>query len=203
VEAGDPRHRDKVGKPYSSCTDLEVVTTNAGGRGHPIAYNSCSGSDHHGPYDGFEEPCNQNGTNGCEGDPDWSYDFKLQNARPSPYCLYTKHGADMFPPNGNCLGYFPDEWMTFEVKIQTGPRVGNEWYPSFYTLWVGREGQPLEKVIEFGPYYLTAGDPAEDQKFGKVWLLPYMTNKPDDVDHPTAMTWYDDLVISTNMIPGP
>jgi hypothetical protein len=70
-------------------------------------------------------------------------------------------------------------------------------------LWVAREGQPAELVIDWGPYNLTAGAPEEMQRFGKVWLLPYNTGKDDSVAHPTAYTWYDELVISRSRIADP
>src|SRR5690606_1294640 len=71
---------DKPGQLYSSCTDLEVVVQNTNHRGFAQMYNSCSGSASHGPYDAFEEGFG-------------AYDFKLQNARPSPYCLYSQRSG--------------------------------------------------------------------------------------------------------------
>ena len=184
---------DQPGQPYYSCTDLEVVTVNGYHRGFPSMYNSCSGSASHGAYDGFEEPF---------GD----YDFLLQNARPEPYCLYSQGSTDpptFFPPDGNCFAYAPDEWMTFQVGIHTGPRVGDEFVDSRVELWVAREGQPSEMAIDWGPYNLTAGDPALDERFGKVWFLPYNTGKDPSEAHPTAYTWYDELVVSHAKIPDP
>jgi len=175
---------------YASCTSLETVVQNTYQRGFPQMYNSCSGSASHGPYAPFEEPFG-------------AYDFKLQNARPSPYCLYSQSSTGYFPPNGNCVGYVANEWFTFQVRIKTGPRVGNEWVNSYVTLWIAREGKASEMVINWGPYNLSAGDPAEDQKYGKVWLLPYHTGKDASVTNPTAYTWYDELVISRNKIADP
>ncbi|HUL65317.1 MAG TPA: hypothetical protein VLW55_11940, partial [Burkholderiaceae bacterium] len=104
---------------------------------------------------------------------------------------------------GNCVGYVANEWFTFQVRIKTGPRVGNEWVNSYVTLWIAREGKASEMVINWGPYNLSAGDPAEDQKYGKVWLLPYHTGKDASVTNPVAYTWYDELVISRNIIADP
>jgi len=177
------------GALYSSCTALEVVLVDQYYRGFPEIYNSCTGSTSHGPYFPFEEPFGQ-------------FDFKLQNARPSPYCLYSQSGADHFAPNGNCVGYVANEWMTFQVKIKTGPRVNDEWQNSVVTLWVAREGQASELVTSF-TINLTAGSAAEDQKFGKIWLLPYNTGKSSTQVHPTAFTWYDELIISHTLIADP
>ena len=178
------------GKCRSSCSALETVTQNNYHRGFAQMYNSCTGSASHGPYNAFEESF---GTS----------DFKLQNARPAPYCLYSQSGANHFPPNGNCFGYFANEWLTFQVHIKTGPRVGDEFSNSHVQLWIAREGQPSELVIDWGPYNLTAGDPTTNEKYGKVWLLPYNTGRDATVSNPTAYTWYDELIISRSRIADP
>jgi hypothetical protein len=175
---------------YASCTALEVVTQNISHRGFAQMYNSCTGSASHGSYDGFTEPFG-------------TYDFKLQNARPSPYCLYSQSGANRFPPNGNCFGYVPNEWMTFQVRIKTGPRVGNEFTNSYVELWIAREGNASEQAFNWGPYNLSAGSSGDNERFGKVWLLPYNTGKSSSYSHPTAYTWYDELIISRTRIPDP
>ena len=180
-----------AGNCYASCTALEVVTQNTYQRGFAQMYNSCTGSASHPAYAAFEEPFG-------------SYDFKLQNARPSPYCLYSQAGSGtQFPPSGNCFGYFPNEWMTFQVRIKTGPRVGDEFTNSYVELWIAREGQPSEQAFNWGPYNLSAGSSGDNQLFGKVWLLPYNTGKSSSQSHPTAYTWYDELIISRTKIPDP
>lgn len=184
---------NKPGQVYYSCTDLEVVTVNGYYRGFAQMYNSCSGSTSNGAYDAFEEPFGP-------------YDYKLQNARPAPYCLYSQAGANpptSFPPDGNCVPYVANEWMTFQVQIQIGPRVADEFVGSRVKLWIAREGQPAELALDFGPYNLTAGAPAEDQRFGKVWLLPYNTGKDPTEVHPVAFTWYDELIVSRQRIADP
>ena len=178
----------------SSCTALETVVQNTFQRGLAQMYNSCTGSSSHlkGPFEPFEEP--------------FGGDFKLQNARPSPYCLYSQGNTipkTSFPPDGNCIGYFPNEWMTFQVRIKTGPRVNDEWTNSFVTLWIAREGQPSQTAIHWGPYKLSAGSASEDLKFGKIWLLPYDTSKSVAQTHPMGFTWYDELIISRTQIADP
>jgi hypothetical protein len=181
---------DQPKKPYASCTPLEVVVNTYRGAGFPILYNSCTGSTSHGPYDALQESSPP-------------YDFRLQNARSAPYCLYSQARSGFFPPNGNCFGYYPDEWMTFQLRIKTGPRVKDEFAKSHVTLWMARENQPSEMVVNFGPYNLSAGAPADNQKFGKVWLLPYNTGKDPTQTHPVAYTWYDELIISRSKIADP
>jgi hypothetical protein len=181
---------DQPGALTTSCTVLETVVQNTYQTKFPQMYNSCSGSTSHGAFYSFEEPFGNS-------------DFKKQNARPSPFCLYSQGPNNYFPPNGNCFGYVANEWMTFQVRIQTGPRLTtglqDEWTNSLVTLFVARFNSVSEKVIEF-PINLSAGDPSEDLKFGKVWLLPYHTNKDPAQTNLVAHTWYDELIISTQPI---
>jgi len=184
---------DQPGHRYASCTTLEVVVQNAYQRGFAQIYNSCTGSSSHGPYDGFQERVG-------------AYDFKLQNARMGSSCLYSQgktNPSTFFPPEGNCFGYFANEWMTFQVRIKTGPRVRDEFSESYVQLWIAREGQPSQLVINWGPYNLSAGNPNEEQKYGKIWLLPYHTNKDSSQTTPAANVWYDELIISREKIPDP
>jgi hypothetical protein len=181
---------DQPRKLYYTCTALEVVTQNEFHRGFAQMYNSCTGSSSHASFDDFFERLKTG-------------DIKLQNARPSPSCLYSQSRTDpvtLFPPAGNCLAYFPDEWMRFQVHIKTGPRMNDEFTNSYIQLWIGREGQPLQPAIDWGPYNLTAGDPKTNQRFGKVWLIPYNSKRDFKVTRPTAYTWYDDLIVSTQPI---
>jgi hypothetical protein len=108
-----------------------------------------------------------------------------------------------FPPDGNCLGYFPNEWMTFQLHVKTGPRVADEFVGSFVEMWIAREGKPSEKAFDWGPFSLSAGPVAEDQRFGKIWLLPYHTGKDPTQVHPVGYTWYDELIVSRRRIADP
>jgi hypothetical protein len=179
------------GEFQTSCSALETVVQNTYHRGFPQMYNSCTGSTSHGPYNAFEEPFG-------------AYDFKLQNGRAAPYCLYSQDANDsFFAPNGNCFGYYANEWLTYQVRIKTGPRVNDEFTNSYVTLWIARAGKPSELVMNWGPYNLTAGAPGEDQRFGKVWLLPYNTSKSASATNPISYTWYDELIISRTQVPDP
>lgn len=182
------------GKCSTSCSNLEVVTLDTNQRGFPQMYNSCSGSASHEPYDPFEQPYG-------------AFDFKMQNAMASPFCLYSQGQTSpvtYFPPTGNCFGYFPNEWMTFQMEIQTGPWVNGEFQNSHVNLWIAREGQPSVQVFNWGPYNLSA-DPssATAQMYGKVWLLPYNTGRDATITNPVGYTWFDELIVSTQKIADP
>lgn len=191
---------DSGGFCSSSCTALETVVQNTYHRGFPVMYNSCTGSSSTqngklpstGPYYPFEESFN-------------SYDFKIQNARPSPYCLYSQGSTNSyFPPKGNCFGYVPDQWMTFKMKIVIGTRTADYFKGSHVDLWVGREGQPLERIFDWN-WDLAAGIPTQNLMYGKIWLLTYNSNNNGNngATIPTGYTWYDDLIISTQDIADP
>ena len=178
------------GQCQSSCSSLETVATNLYSAGFPRMYNSCTGSASHGPYDGFYEPFG-------------AYDFKLQNAMPAPYCLYSQKDTSHFAPVGNCFGYRANEWMTFQIEIQTGPRIGDEFVGSHIRLWMAHEAMASQLVINWGPYNLSAGKPADLERYGKLWLTPYMTGKDPSKTYPQANTWYDELIISKSKIADP
>ena len=108
----------------------------------------------------------------------------------------------------DCFRWVADEWMTFQLGITTGPRVGDEFSNSRVRFWGAREGQPSTLLVDWKPgisgyWPLAAGPVAEDQRFGKIWLLPYMTDKDPAQIHPLCKTWYDEVIISTQRIPDP
>lgn len=179
------------GKIFASCEATTLVLTNYLQNGFPIMYNSCTGSASHGPYDGFYESI----LNGS--------DFKLQNARSSPGCLYSQKNTSYFAPVGNCFGYVANEWLTFQVGVKLGPRVGDEFKGSYVSLWAAREGQPSELLVQWGPYNLSAGAASANERFGKVWLLPYNTGKDPSASYSVAYTWYDELIVSRSRIADP
>lgn len=192
---------DSGGFCTSSCTALETVVQNTYHRGFPVMYNSCTGSSSTqngklaggtGPYVPFEEGFG-------------SFDFKLQNARPAPYCLYSQGATNSYlPPKGNCFGYAANEWMTFKMRIVIGTRTADYFKGSHVDLWVGRQGQALEKIFDWN-WDLAAGNPAQNLKYGKIWLLSYNSNNGgnNNAPVPVANTWYDELIISTQDIADP
>lgn len=162
----------------ASCTDIEVVPTaeDAGSRNDIVTvYNSCV------RFAGFEY--------------NDGHQVTKQNAIPN--CYYPNF---FVPP---CVRIWPNEWMTFKVQISIGTWNQRN---STFRMWVGREGQPLVKIIDFSPQSgrpWTAFRNDASHLYGKVWLLPYATGKDSTETHPTAFTWYDDLIISTQDIADP
>ncbi len=172
----------------TTCWDFETVLQDTGQHNLPQMYANCSGPYTYAPMDG-------NTSN-----------VTVQNA---VGCLYPNY------PTPPCVQFYANEWMTFQIHI----KVGNwDQWNSTIQLWVARDGQPSQLVIDCSPtaanpcsnfidasarngWYLHNSNPA--YKIGKVWLLPYHTNKSPSQTTPVAYTWYDDLIISKTKIADP
>jgi hypothetical protein len=174
----------------TSCWDFEVVLQNQSQDRMPQLYANCSGPfAYHGLY-GYES------------------NITVQNA---VSCLYPTYAS---PP---CIRLHGNEWMTFQIRITVGH--WDQW-DSTIQLWVAREGQPSALVVDCSPtatrkcnessnnvgsvngWYLHNSDPS-NFKLGKVWLLPYHTNRSASFTYSATAVWYDDLVISRNKIADP
>jgi hypothetical protein len=186
---------DRPGEPAYSCTQLEVVVQNNYYRGFAAMYHSCGVKD--GQYEGLDVPTG-------------NYDYKLQNAvEGCNYQLVSGSSSrdEYIPP---CIGYKADQWMTFQVHVKIGTWYKNdEVYheDSRIRLWVAEEGQPSTLVIDRNPNDGTGYDLVNveniNDKYGKIWLLPYNTGKDETETHPETYTWYDELIISRERIPDP
>lgn len=180
---------DRPGALADSCTQLELVVQNTYQRGFPQMYHSC------GQKDGNYEPLQS-----------WNKalnDIMLQQGDVA--CRYEDQKSS------SCVRYVPAEWMTFQIHVKIGTWYQNDrvyHHDSSVQLWVARQGQPSKLVIDFRPgspqggYDLANNNPSR-AKYGKIWLLPYNTNKSPLQSHPTAYTWYDELIISRVKIADP
>lgn len=165
----------------NSCSANEVVVQNEYNRGFPQMYHSCGAKDS--KYESLNPRVPPS-------------DFLLQDAAG---CRYSEQLAP------RCFRYLENQWMTFQVHVKIGTwyanNSGNYHRDSTVELWVAEENKPSVLVISLPDYDLTRG--ATQEKYGRIWLLPYNTNKDDSEDHPIAHTWYDELIVSTRRIPDP
>lgn len=116
--------------------------------------------------------------------------------------------------------FYPDEWMAFQVHVKIGTWYKNDRNyhgDSEVQLWVAREGRPSDLAVDWNTDPVTifglripgtgnGFDLANNNpkaKYGKLWLLPYNTHKDPSETHPTAYTWYDELIVSKKRIPDP
>lgn len=173
---------DRPGKWVSSCTQLEIVVQNTLHRGFPQMYHSCGAKD--GKYQGFKRRLGK-------------YDFDLQYPNG---CMYS-HFKKTERPSSSCVGYVADQWMTFQVRIKIGTWYRNDKKyrrDSEIELWVAQEGRPSRQAIIQSSYDIANNNP--QARYGKIWLLPYNSRKRKSESHPTAYTWYDELIISRSKI---
>jgi len=172
----------------TTCWDFEVVVQDTNQHNLPQMYANCAGPWGYVPMQGVTS------------------NVTVQNA---VKCLYPDY---IDPP---CVKFHANEWMTFQVHVKVGN--WNQWN-STVQLWVARDGSPSQLVIDCSPtaankcsngtdgsantgWFLDSSDTS--YKIGKVWLVPYHTNKDPNQVTPTAYTWYDDLIISTAKIADP
>jgi hypothetical protein len=195
---------DVPGKFVGSCTPMELVLQNSDQRGFPQMYHSCGAKD--GQYQGLNIPTDNDwlfqwdGIEGCARSLMFSNTDQPWNKR-------------FTPPLGPCMGYRPNEWMTFQVHVHVGTWYKNDknyHRDSAVEVWAAYEGQPSVKIINKTGYDLVncaAGDTNclndPSVKYGKIWLLPYHTGKSADQTHPPAAMWFDELIISRSKIPDP
>jgi len=213
---------DRIGFLANSCVDIDVPVQDTEQLGYPQMYHSCGTkmSDPGPPpttsYDGLYEPIGSPPT-----------DFRRQNAIRTPGVGCTSNNS------APCFKYFPNEWMTFQAHIKVASWFHNTLpyhHDSTIQLWVAREGQPSVLVLDYSPKSSpdtcsnawpnvdeppcqTGYDLAQAvgpnppnttaAKFGKIWLTPFHTHKNPTQVHPTAYTWYDELIISRNKIADP
>lgn len=198
---GDRRSVDAnpPGPCGNSCTALETVVVTKWYHGFPTMYQACRSSASHGPYDPFQTGW------AAGGGP------RFENGRGAPYCLWSQIKArKQFPPTGNCFPYKTGQWMTFELHFKLGPREAPVpgatqlvFKDSHIDLWGGYEGKAMERIFDWGPYDINAGTAAQDQKFGKIWLMTFNTHRNPRLKYPVRDTWYDDLIISRTPIAPP
>lgn len=101
--------------------------------------------------------------------------------------------------NANDCFYYPtNKWVTFYYKFAIG-----SWGQanSVIEAWYSVDGQPYKKWINVQNYTLNYNSSPSDT-FNNISLLPYMTGL-SPVNTPTAYTWYDELIVSSQPIAVP
>ena len=169
---------DRVGQAIAySCTAEEMVFTQNTKYLGPTFYHGC------GFWEGMEF---FDGTQ-----------VRMQHQGP-PNCYYPND------PLLGCFRYAANEWMTFKQHVQIGGwgvHPGNR-----VRVWAAREGQASVKIFDSQlshPSGFNIHRTDATARYGKVWLLPYHTNKSPNETHPIAYIWYDELIISRQDIPDP
>lgn len=108
-------------------------------------------------------------------------------------CYYGQYNSE------DCAFYAADQWMVFYWEVEIGQWRTNT---SKIRAFVAYEGQPLKQYIDVPNFELSYND-SEDDTYSTVQITPYSTDKVSTEDHPTAYTWYDELIVSTQPIAYP
>lgn len=114
----------------------------------------------------------------------------------------------------------PDGKAVSSVSGREQPGYINSAY-ELYAAHPGEDFQLLHRqagvVIPKGQFYV-GGDPLErgsyrngwgpgdahpEARYGKLWLLPYMTNKDSNEESETSSTWFDEVIVSRCKIAAP
>ena len=188
---------------WGTSSDAKVVVQTTYQHRNPIAYRY---------LDGNNAPLYENVVGGIVGDQ------KYQNAMPSPYCLYSRVATvGAAAPIPYCWLMPPNEWITFQIGIALGAKgtwtgqrgiPRNVWLDSTVELWAARDGKPSQKLIDWRPGIggyapLERGPDSDDQRLGKVSLMPYFTDKDPKQSHPLGQVWYGPTIVSTQRIADP
>jgi len=154
---------------------------------------------------------------------------QFQNRVPgAPFCDWqsTADGGGsvvypFYPPA--CVGWVPNEWMTFQLCINFGPYNPSYfdatgygfalpvWENSRVRMWIARENQPSLLVHDINTPIPSDSSPYEQgAKFGKAWFGPYSSYDLNDpfgiyanTQNPPMTTWYAEVIISKAPILDP
>jgi len=215
------------GETAYSCTDMEIVAQNSNQEGFPQLYHSCGVKL--GTYDPLETPVPpynwsvQNVAGGyvaCQ-----QSDSQAPTSACYPYValqwmtfqLHVKVGT-WYPGGGSAANppatFLHDSTVQLYVAQEAEPSVlVIDYHPGATSAACDatqvdipscQTGYDLANPSAFP---VPQGSPSSDgnvhAKYGKIWLLPYQTNKSGTVSQPVANTWYDELIVSTQRIPDP
>jgi len=165
-----------VSSNYHSNTAFEHVIQNLFNRGIVHAYRQ----DGNG-YPSFEES--------------YAGDYKLQNAIPSPYCLYSTKNSGL----PNCYRFTPDVWMCLYMRIKVatyGGSTGNEW-----DLWAWKPGETGYTHLQSFRNYGVGSVGQYTNGFNGLHLLPYTTGRTSSsVD---SHVLYDQVIVSLQPVACP
>jgi hypothetical protein len=191
INAGD--HPD-LPNPVGSCTWQHLVLVD-GGKGIIAGYHSC------GWYDGHRASLGLHRKTGRG-----LYDFQpVRQKKDNPvggcFNLHPITGQSLSGASDGCILWTADEWLTVTQQVTVGRWVDKLSDParsSNVRVWVAREGQKPVLVIDYDRNLRRPEKPF--MKYGKIWLLPYMTNKDRSEEHPEAYMWFDELIVSRGPI---
>ena len=101
----------------------------------------------------------------------------------------------------DCVLWPTDEWVTITQQVTIGKwasKLSDPARSSNVRIWMQRPAGKPVLVIDYDRNLLAPEKPF--MKYGKIWLLPYMTDKDPLEEHPEAYMWFDELIVSRTPI---
>lgn len=192
-----PGDHPNLRAPTDSCMLQELVINNGSPTGTVAGYHSCGWYAGHTEYYGLHR-ASGGGT------------FDMQPIGRRGAVDNLRHCWNLDPTTGRppkgpwkeCVLWWADEWLTVTQQVTVGrwARTPQEPRTSNYRMWVAREGGP--PVLVYNHDLNLRAPEAPFMKYGKIWFLPYHTNKDPAEAHPEAYLWFDELIVSRAPIPS-
>lgn len=100
-----------------------------------------------------------------------------------------------------CILWEADEWITVTQQVTIGEWADKVKQPvpaSNVRVWIARAGHKPQLVIDYDRNLRRPEQPF--MRYGKVWLVPHLTDKDPTETHPIGHLWYDELIVSRGPI---
>lgn len=187
VNSGD---HPRLGAPVNSCTNQHLVLI-GDARGVLQGYHSCGWYDGHYGDLGLDP---RTGRGMIDLQPK-----RFRAGGPMQICHKSNSpAASKTDPTRDCYLLRSDEWLTITQQVSIGTWVDSvaaKAKSSNIKVWVAREGGAPELVIDMDRNLRRPEAPF--MKYGKIWLVPFFTNKDTNDLHPTGMMWFDELLVAS------
>lgn len=159
-----------LGQGKEGCAPYEIVANNGYYRGHPSFYYKCGA------------PSRNVAVQDPFGGATWQFDYQ-----PGGETSCLRHPDPRGKP---CARYEADEWVTYQVHVNT--------IAAALEVWQTVRGNTT-KIIE----HQMQGFPIPPPQYEWLKLTPYNTGKDATEDHPSFSIWYRRVIVSTRPIPFP
>ena len=110
---------------------------------------------------------------------------------------YGAHTGAPDPETGAFI-FYPDEWVTYYLKITPGTFGGGGIKDTKLDVWAARG-----KNTEYTHLYDKLINLGGTGPFDGFWLLPYNTGRVANPARQDTYTLYDEVIVSTQFIPAP
>jgi hypothetical protein len=191
VNAGD---HSELKSPMDSCTFQELVV-HVTREGTVEGYHSCGWYDGHSYSMGLHK---KSGSGLYDKQP--IRKSRSDNVR-GCYTINPVSGAKLTSAWHECIMWEADEWLTLTQQItidRWSDKVSQERPTNNVRIWLARQGEQPKLVIDYDRTLRRPEKPF--MRYGKVWLVPFLTDKDPEEYHPMGYIWFDELIVSRGPI---